>query len=88
MGQRFTTSAGVVQVDAVDVINPAGITDAEAVLAGHPDADTVRKRLAGEETWHTYRVTLSYAGPDPRWALRESADLTVDDIAAIEPETP
>ncbi|MGO4258726.1 hypothetical protein [Marmoricola sp. RAF53] len=82
--QRFTTSAGVVQVDAVDVVDPDAITDADALQAGHPHADMVRKRLAGEEGWQTYRVTLSYAGPDPRIALRESADLTAEDVAAID----
>jgi hypothetical protein len=74
----------VIRVDAVEVIDPADITDADAVLAGHQDAATVRKRLAPEESWPTYRVTLSYAGPDPRIALRESADLTVADVAAID----
>lgn len=32
----------------------------------------------------TYRVRLSWAGPDPRVALRESADLTDDDVTAID----
>jgi hypothetical protein len=84
VGHRFTTSAGIVQVDDVAVVDPAAITDAEAVLAGHPHADMVRKRLAGEESWPTYRVRLSYAGPDPRIALRESAELTDADVAAID----
>lgn len=83
-GQTFTTSAGVVRVDVVEIVDPAAITDEEAVLAGHPHADMVRKRLAGEEGWETYRVTLSYAGPDPRIALREAADLTADEVAAID----
>jgi hypothetical protein len=84
VGARFTTSAGIVRVDAVDVIDPAAITDAEAQQAGHPSADLVRKRLAGEESWSTYRIRLSYAGPDPRIALRESADLSDEEVAAID----
>jgi hypothetical protein len=83
-GHRFTTSAGIVEVGAVDVVDPDAITDVEAVLAGHPDAPMVRKRLAGEESWPTYRVRLSYAGPDPRIALRESVDLTDAEVAAID----
>ncbi|MFL6060840.1 MAG: hypothetical protein ACJ72E_06395 [Marmoricola sp.] len=83
-GAQFKTGGIVVRVDAVEVVDPAAITDAEAVLAGHPHADMVRKRLAGDETWPVYRVTLSYAGPDPRIALRESADLTEADVAAID----
>ena len=83
-GATFKSGGGVVRVDAVEVIDPAAITDAEAVLAGHPDAAAVRKRLAPDESWSTYKVTLAYAGPDPRIALRESADLTDEDVAALD----
>lgn len=83
-GARFKTSGLVVEVRAVEVVDPAAITDEEAVLAGHPHADMVRKRLAADETWPTYKVTLAYAGPDPRIALRESAALTDEDVAAID----
>ena len=55
------------------------------VAAGWPDADRLRRQLDKVEGAHpTYRVVLSWAGPDPRIALRESADLTDDDIAAID----
>ncbi len=83
-GRTFRTPAGVVRVDAVEVVDPADITDDEAALAGHPDADAVRTRLAGEADWPTYRVILSWAGEDPRVALREDADLADDDVAAID----
>ncbi len=83
-GHRFTSGGIVVQVDAVEVVDPRAITDADAVLAGHPHADMVRKRLAGDDDWPVYRVTLSNAGPDPRIALRESAELTDADVAAID----
>jgi hypothetical protein len=81
-GQVFTTSAGMVRVDAVAVVATEDITDEEARLAGWPDAERLRRRLATEGD--TYRVELSYAGPDPRIALRESADLTADDIAQLD----
>jgi len=83
-GATFKSSGSVIRVDAVEVVDPVAITDEEAVLAGHPDADTVRKRLAPDESWPTYKVTLAYAGPDPRIALRESAELTDADVAAID----
>ena len=56
------------------------------VAAGWPDADRLRRQLDKVRTGATatYRVTLSWAGPDPRVALRESADLTDDDVAAID----
>lgn len=84
VGARFTTSAGVVRVDAVSTVDPAAITDAEAALAGHPSADRLRKRLAPDASLATYRVVLSWVGEDPRIALRESAALSDDDVATID----
>jgi hypothetical protein len=83
-GSTFRTPAGVIRVDAVEVVDPAAIDDDEAALAGHPDADSVRKRLAGEPEWPTYRVTLSWVGEDPRVALRQDTRLSDDDVAAID----
>lgn len=83
-GSEFRTVAGVVRVDEVSVVDPAAITDEEAALAGHPSAERLRSRLAPDESLPTYRVVLSYAGADPRVALRESADLTDEDVAAID----
>lgn len=83
-GSQFRTSAGVVRVDSVDPVDPALISDHDAVLAGHPDADSVRRRLAGEAGWTTYRIRLSWAGEDPRLALRSDDGLSADAVAAID----
>jgi len=83
-GSTFKTVAGVVRVVSVRTVRPEKITKIDAVRAGHPDPDSVRKRLAGDEDWTTYRIELAYAGEDPRVALRESADLTPEDVAAID----
>ena len=83
-GRRFTTAAGMVRVDEVTVVDPAAITDDEARQAGWPDADRLRKRLAPDESLPTYRVRLSWDGEDPRVALREDADLSEADVAAID----
>jgi hypothetical protein len=81
-GQVFTTSAGLVRVDAVTTVPAEAITDEDAQRAGWPDAERLRRRLAPEG--ETYRVELSYAGPDPRIALRESAALSEDDVAELD----
>jgi hypothetical protein len=83
-GATFRSSAGVIRVGAVTIIDPDAITDADAVLAGHPDATAVRRRLAGDPAWPTYRVELSWAGEDPRIALREDDELRDEDVAAID----
>lgn len=82
-GSQFRTVAGVIQVDAVEVVDD--VTDEDARAAGWPDAARLRKQLDKVESdAPTYKVTLSWAGPDPRVALRESADLTDADVAAID----
>jgi hypothetical protein len=83
-GQTFRTAVGVIRVEDVTVVDPDAITDEEARLAGHPDADRLRRRLRDDPTLPTYRVLLSYAGPDPRVALRNEIELTDDDVAAID----
>jgi hypothetical protein len=81
-GQVFTTAAGMVRVGAVTVVAEEQITDDEARLAGWPDAERLHRRLATQG--EIYRVELSYAGPDPRIALRESAELSAADIAGLD----
>jgi hypothetical protein len=83
-GQEFVTSAGMVRVDEVTVVEPSAITDEEARLAGWPDAARLLDRLNPDASLQTYRVRLSHAGPDPRVALRESAELSGDDVAVLD----
>jgi len=83
-GSEFRTAAGVIRVEQVDVVDAEAISDEEAVLAGHPSADVLRKRLRDDPSLPTYRVVLAWVGEDPRIALRESADLSDDDVAAID----
>ena len=83
-GAVFTSSSGLVRVEAVEVVDPAAITDAEAALAGWRDADRLRAALAGEADWSTYKVTVVWAGEDPRLALRTSADLSDADVADLD----
>jgi hypothetical protein len=83
VGSEFRTVAGVVRVDAVEVVED--VTDEDAQQAGWPDAARLRKQLDKlESDLPIYKVRLSWAGPDPRVALRESADLTDEDVAALD----
>jgi hypothetical protein len=84
VGSEFKTVAGVVRVDEVAVMDADAITDQEALAAGWPDADRLRRQLDKVESGTTYRVVLSLAGPDPRVALREATDLTDADVQAID----
>lgn len=83
-GSRFRTSAGVIEVASVEVVDPLTISNDEALAAGHADAESVRRRLAGEPDWPTYRIGLRWAEEDPRLALRADDILTDDDVAALD----
>jgi hypothetical protein len=84
VGSVFRTVSGVVRVDEVSVVDPDAITDDDAVAAGWPDAARLRRQLDKVTEGDTYRIVLRWAGPDPRIALRESAELSEDDVAAID----
>ncbi|MGW0045453.1 hypothetical protein [Rhodococcus sp. NPDC003348] len=83
-GGSQRTSIGVVAFDSVDRVEPADVTDADARAAGFGSAAAllafVEKKAHGP---HLYRIRVRLAGPDPRAALREDAELTTDDLAVL-----
>lgn len=85
VGTLPRTRIGVVEVTSVErvAVGPGGeplVPDDEARLAGASSPAAVLARGAGREG-DLYRVGIRLAGPDPRVALREDADL---DAAAVE----
>src|SRR5690606_37849554 len=81
---RLRTAVGELSIDAVDRVNPARITTAEARRAGFASRAEVLQLLDQRAEGDVYRVRVHLAGPDRRIALREQADLTDDDVAAID----
>jgi hypothetical protein len=82
VGARHRTPAGELEILAVDEVDPAAITDADARAAGAPSAEALLAGLRADRP-RTYRVALRLAGPDGRVALREEADLDDSAVAAI-----
>jgi hypothetical protein len=82
-GTRQRTRIGVVAIDAVDVLAERMLTDSDARSAGHPDRAALVKALSRHGDGDIHRVQLRLAGPDPRIALRERADLTADEVTEI-----
>lgn len=82
-GATMRTAVGVLEVVAVDVVTPEGITTRAARRAGH---DSVADLLAQDENREgdLYRIRLRYVGEDPRVALREDAELDPETLAEIE----
>lgn len=94
VGTQMRTAIGVVEIDAVDIIDPASISDADVRRAGFSSREALVKSLrrrgdasadgdSASDDRTVYRIELHLAGPDPREALREQADLTSEEVARI-----
>jgi len=83
-GRAYRTAAGIIDVNAVTVVDPSEITDDEARAAGYPDAAALVADLRGEPGLPVFRIGFALAArPDPRTELANDAHLSSDDVTAI-----
>ncbi len=82
-GTRLRTGIGVIEVDRVDAVAEAEITEQDAIRAGFASAAELRDALAGRSGGTVYRIELHLAGPDPRVALRGRDELDSAELAAV-----
>jgi hypothetical protein len=84
-GTRMRTAIGLVEVTAVDEVDIETITEDDARRAGARSRERLLTMLARhEERGAVHRVTMRFAGPDPRIALREDAALSDADRAELD----
>jgi hypothetical protein len=83
-GGTQRTTAGVIRVDSVDLVDPETITEDDARRSGVRSLADLHRLLAKRPGAHVYRMEVSLAGPDPRVALREEEELSDDDRAALD----
>jgi len=89
-GHRYRTGHRIVgrmmlEADAIEVVDPAAITDADAVRAGFPDAAALVDQLRGDPDLPVYRIAFHVVDePDPRTVLATTDDLSPDDRAEID----
>ena len=81
-GGTLRTRVGVLAIESVEPVKEAAISDAEARRAGAADRAELIAQLRPGGT--LYRIEFRLAGPDPRIALRERADLDDEERAAID----
>jgi hypothetical protein len=84
VGGRFLTSAGLIEVTSVEQVADGAVTQADAEAAGAASPAAVLKLTKGGPEVPLFRVGLTWAGPDPRVALRESTDLTDDEVTGLQ----
>lgn len=82
-GSSLRTSVGVLSVDAVKATDVPSISEKDALLAGFPSRNELLKELNKRPGDVVFRITLRYAGPDPREALRENDQLTEEETTGI-----
>ncbi|HEX9854778.1 MAG TPA: hypothetical protein VGC47_05645 [Acidimicrobiia bacterium] len=85
VGNRYRTPIGLIEVEAVDIVDPASITDDEAQRSGHGSAEALHADMPGTPNEPTYRIAFRYVDePDPRTELANDASLGEDDVAEID----
>jgi DNA-binding MarR family transcriptional regulator len=83
VGTRMRTAIGLVEVTSVDELAAEAISDDDARRAGARSRDELLAGLARHAERPVFRIGLRFAGPDPRVALRERADLAEDERARL-----
>lgn len=83
-GGTLTTGIGVLAIDSVDKTPVSRITAGDARRAGHDTLAGLKRFLSRKQQGDVYRVALHLQGPDPRIALRNSAELTQADRAELD----
>ncbi|MGB8361537.1 MAG: HTH domain-containing protein [Acidimicrobiia bacterium] len=81
-GGTLRTPAGMLEIIEVRRVDADSITEDEAGRAGLDLADLL-VFLDAKTEGDVYMVRLGSVRPDPRVALREDADLSVEDIVAL-----
>jgi hypothetical protein len=83
-GNRYRTGTGMVQMDAVDLVDPAAVTMADAGRAGYGSVDALFADLPGATGVPLYRLRFhKLAGPDPRDLLAADSGLSDQDVAHL-----
>jgi hypothetical protein len=82
-GGCYRTPAGMLQVDAVEQVNPSRIDEREAHLAGYVSLAELLREMDRHGDGPAWRISFHHAGPDPRVALRASHDLDADEWARL-----
>ena len=81
-GNQIRTQSGMIAIDAVEPIDPATLTEADAHAANYPSLLELQAMFESQEGI-CYRIRLRPGDPDPRDAMREDLDFSDKDRAKI-----
>ena len=77
-GGSLRTALGVLRILEVAAVEESGVSDADAMSAGYASRAALLKDL-GPRAGQLYRISVEYAGADPRIALRRQDEISETD---------
>ena len=84
-GRRYRTGGGIIEVDAIEIIDESDITDRDARAGLYPTAAALVADLRGTPDLDLYRIRFHIVDePDPRSVLADSFDLSDADVAELD----
>ena len=83
-GSTQRSGAGVIRVESVDEVDPATLTEDDAVRSGVGSLAELYRLLDRRPGARVYRMRVRLDGPDPRVALREQAELSEADRRLVD----
>lgn len=83
-GGRLRSPRGLLSIDAVTPVAIDDISPGDAIAAGYESLDELLRELNARDEGDLYRIDFHRIGDDDRIALRNEAELTADDRAAID----
>ena len=82
-GGTLQTQVGQLAIRSVEPTTQAAVTVADARRAGFASKAALLKAFPRKPGSRLYRVEFALAGPDPRIALRERAELEPEEVAEL-----
>jgi hypothetical protein len=82
VGSRHNSPVGLIEIDAVDVVELADISVDDAFNGRYESLDELIGCLSARDGL-IHRVAFHFAGPDPRIALRNRSDLDEAEVTEI-----
>jgi hypothetical protein len=82
-GGTLQTAIGVLNIENIENIKLKAITEADAIQAGYTGLNTLIQELDNRQG-DVFKITLAYAGEDPRIKLRENSELSSEDLLELQ----
>ena len=84
-GRRYRTGGGIIEVDAIEIVDESDITDRDARAGLYPSAAALVADLRGTPDLDLYRIRFHIVDePDPRSLLAEAGELSDADVAELD----